>query len=191
LAAKTENLLTSGQLKHALYDRLIFDKIKKGLGMDHLRIVVSGSAPLSSKVMMFYRCLLGIPVIEGYGQTEGSAAEFMSHPTDMMTAGHVGCPTAACEAMLVNVPEMGYYHTDTGHKGQPCRGRGEIWVRGPLVFQGYYKEEAKTKEALSEDGWLRSGDIGLWTMAGCLQIIDRKKNILKLSQGGKDWRIWK
>ena len=153
--------------------------------MDHVNLIVSGSAPLSDNVMTFYRCLLGVPVVEGYGQTEGSAAEFISSPNDMMSVGHVGCPTSACEAMLVDVPDMGYFHTDTNHKGQPCQGRGEIWVRGPLVFKGYYKEEAKTKETIDEDGWLRSGDIGLWTMNGHLQIIDRKKNILKLSQGGK------
>ena len=185
MATKTENLKATGQLKHPLYDKLIFNKIKKGLGFDHVNLMLSGSAPLSEKVMTFYRCLLGVPVVEGYGQTEGSAAEFISDSTDMMSVGHVGGPTPACEAMLVDVPDMGYLHTDTQHKGQPCQGRGEIWVRGPTIFKGYYKEEAKTKETIDDEGWLRSGDIGLWTMNGQLQIIDRKKNILKLSQGGK------
>jgi long-chain acyl-CoA synthetase len=73
VAAKTHNLLSSGELKHGFYDHLIFNKIKKGLGFDHLRLVVSGSAPLSKTVMIFYRVLLGIPVLEGYGQTEGAA----------------------------------------------------------------------------------------------------------------------
>ena len=141
--------------------------------------------------------MLGIPVVEGYGQTEGAAAATIGHIDDMATAGHVGMPSAACEIVLVDVPEMGYLHTDTNHKGQPCQGRGEIWVRGPNVFKGYYKEPEKTRETVDEDGWLHSGDIGLWTAQGCLQIIDRKKNIFKLSQGGtyllvsneveKDW----
>jgi long-chain acyl-CoA synthetase len=102
----------------------------------------------------------------------------------MMTAGHVGAPNPACEVVLVDVPEMGYLHTDKDHKGQPCQGRGEIWVRGPVVFKEYYKEPEKTRETVDEEGWLHSGDIGLWTREGNLQIVDRKKNIFKLSQGG-------
>lgn len=183
VAAKTHNLLETGELKHPLYDALIFNKIKKGLGFDCLRVMVSGSAPLSKTVMIFYRILLGIPVLEGYGQTEGAACATICDPADMQSAGHVGAPNPACEIVLVDVPEMGYLHTDTTHKGQPCQGRGEIWVRGPVVFKEYYKEPEKTRETVDEDGWLHSGDIGLWTMDGQLQIIDRKKNIFKLSQG--------
>lgn len=184
VASKTRNLLSSGELKHGFYDRLIFNKIKKGLGFDHVRYLISGSAPLSKTVMYFYRVMLGVPVLEGYGQTEGAACATICHPDDMTTAGHVGAPNAACEIVLADVPEMGYLHTDTNHKGQPCQGRGEIWVRGPFVFKGYYKDPEKTRETVDEEGWLHSGDIGLWTSDGNLQIIDRKKNIFKLSQGG-------
>jgi len=182
--AKTEGL-KNGHLKHGLYDALIFNKIKKALGMDCLRVMVSGSAPLSGPVMTFFRCMLGIPVMEGYGQTEGSAAATLSSSEDIASVGHVGGPVACCEIKLVDVPDMSYLSTDTVHQGKPCRGRGEIWVRGPNVFKGYYKNEDKTKETLTEDGWLMSGDIGLWTTDGAVQIIDRKKNIFKLSQGGK------
>jgi long-chain acyl-CoA synthetase len=184
LHAKTEGL-QHGVLKHGLYDALIFNKIKKALGFDCLRYMVSGSAPLSANVMTFFRCMLGIPVMEGYGQTEGSAAATLCHPEDIGSAGHVGGPVGSCEVKLVDVSEMGYLSTDTAHRNKPCRGRGEIWVRGPSVFKGYYKEEEKTKETIDDDGWLHSGDIGLWTMEGALQIIDRKKNIFKLAQGGK------
>jgi len=88
---------------------------------------------------------------------------------------------------LADVPDMGYLASDRTH-GQgpsemPCLGRGEVCFRGPNVFQGYYKMPEKTAEAIDEEGWLHSGDIGLWTIDGKLKIIDRKKNIFKLSQG--------
>lgn len=171
--------------------------------MDYVRLLISGSAPLGEKVMTFFRCMLGVPVVEGvskelyysifffshgncfagYGQTEGAAAATLSHPDDISTVGHVGGPTASVEIVLFDVPEMGYYHTDSSHRGQPCEGRGEICIRGPSVFKGYYKDPEKTKETIDEEGWLHSGDIGLWRLNGALQIIDRKKNIFKLSQG--------
>jgi len=182
LYAKAEGL-KHGHLKHGLYDALIFNKIKKALGMDCIRVMVSGSAPLSENVMTFFRCMLGIPVLEGYGQTEGAAAATLSHPDDVATKGHVGGPVGSCEIKLVDVAEMGYLSTDKSHRGKLCRGRGEILVRGPSVFIGYYKDEEKTKETVDDQGWLHSGDIGLWTMEGALQIIDRKKNIFKLAQG--------
>jgi len=177
------NGLRDGHLTHALYDKLLFNKIKTALGMDHIRFMVSGSAPLSSSVMTFFRCMLGVPVVEGYGQTENTAGATLGALDDMASVGHVGGPIGCVEIVLVDIPDMGYLHTDTHHAHEPCRGRGEICVRGPCVFKGYYKEPEKTREAIDEDGWLHSGDVGLWTLDGQLKIIDRKKNIFKLSQG--------
>lgn len=76
---------------------------------------------------------------------------------------------------------MGYNSADTDHNGEPCLGRGEICFRGPNVFKGYYKMEEKTAETIDAAGWCHTGDIGLWTVDGKLKIIDRKKNIFKVS----------
>jgi len=88
----------------------------------------------------------------------------------------VGTPLACSEVKLVDVPDMEYRTTD-----KPCP-RGEVWIRGPNVFVGYFKQRAETDEVM-EDGWFKSGDVGQWMPSGDLKIIDRKKNIFKLSQG--------
>ena len=134
--------------------------------------------------MQFFRILLGAQSTchEGYGQTETTGGTSITASEDLST-GHVGGPFAAVEIKLVDVPEMGYLHTDRMHGDLPCCGRGEICVRGPNVFIGYYKNPEATAEVLDAEKWLHSGDIGMWNPDGQLSIIDRKKNLLKLSQG--------
>lgn len=85
------------------------------------------------------------------------------------------------EVCLMSVPEMNYSVNDVIN-GKSVE-RGEICFRGPNVFQGYWKMPEKTEETIDSEGWLHSGDIGLWLANGNLKIIDRKKNIFKLSQG--------
>ncbi|KAK6139061.1 hypothetical protein DH2020_027184 [Rehmannia glutinosa] len=172
--AKKQSIL-NGKKSSPMWDRLVFNKIKEKLG-GHVRYMISGASPLSPEIMDFLRVCFGCIVVQGYGMTESSCLISNMDETDFLS-GHVGSPTAACEIKLVDVPEMNYTSEDQPHP------RGEICVRGPIVFQGYYKDEAQTREVIDDDGWLHTGDIGLWLPGGQLKIIDRKKNIFKLAQG--------
>lgn len=89
----------------------------------------------------------------------------------------VGAPVPCVEVKLVDQPELGYLSSN-----KP-RAQGEIWIRGPSITSGYYKREDLTKEAITDDGWLKTGDIGEWTERGTLSIIDRVKNLVKTSNG--------
>lgn len=172
--AKKQALL-NGKSASPMWDRLVFNKIKEKLG-GRINYMVSGASPLSPDVMDFLRVCFSCRVIEGYGMTETSCVISAMDLTDTLS-GHVGSPNPSCEIKLVDVPEMNYTSEDQPHP------RGEICVRGPIVFQGYYKDEVQTREILDENGWLHTGDIGLWSPGGRLKIIDRKKNIFKLAQG--------
>lgn len=165
----------NGRKPSPMWDRLVFNKIKDKLG-GRVRLMTSGASPLSPDVLEFLRVCFGCQVMEGYGMTETSCVISSMDETDNLI-GHVGSPNTACEIKLVDVPEMSYTSEDQPHP------RGEICVRGPIVFQGYYKDEVQTKEVVDDDGWLHTGDIGLWLPGGRLKIIDRKKNIFKLAQG--------
>eukprot|EP00668_Euglena_longa_P046571 GGOE01062256.1.p1 GENE.GGOE01062256.1~~GGOE01062256.1.p1 ORF type:complete len:741 (-),score=266.28 GGOE01062256.1:578-2605(-) len=188
--AKQEGL-KKGYKTHRLWDKLVFSKIAKKLGLDCCRYLFCGSAPTPPHVVEFFRIVLPDCIVsEGFGQTETSTASNLQRFTDY-TLGNVGAPLSCNEVRLVSVPDMGYLITDrvhgadaeNGNPGIPCMGRGEAWFRGHNVFQGYYKMPEVTGEALDSEGWTHSGDIALWTLQGQLKIIDRKKNIFKLSQG--------
>ncbi|CAL1407375.1 unnamed protein product [Linum trigynum] len=167
--------IMSGRTPSPMWDRLVFNKIKAKLG-GRVRLMGSGASPLSPDVMDFLRVCFGCQVLEGYGLTETSCIISIMDVGDNLS-GHVGSPNPACEVKLVDVPEMNYTSED-----QPFP-RGEICVRGPTIFQGYYKDQTQTGEVIDEDGWLHTGDIGLWLDGGRLKIVDRKKNIFKLAQG--------
>ncbi|KAI8323245.1 acetyl-CoA synthetase-like protein [Martensiomyces pterosporus] len=174
IGQKLKKLDTGGGVKHALWDRVICNKIALAFG-GRLELLCSGSAPLDSKVLNFLRVAIGCTIIEGYGLTESYAAG-TSHIHRENTGAHIGVPVPGIEIRLRDVPEMSYLTTD-----KPCP-RGELLVRGGSVFKGYYKNEEKSKEAL-DDGWLITGDIAQINEEGNIRIIDRRKNIFKLSQG--------
>ncbi|GBG28442.1 Long-chain-fatty-acid--CoA ligase 1 [Hondaea fermentalgiana] len=181
LAAKKEGL-RAGRYTHPVWDRLVFNPVKAKVGLDRARIMCTGSAPISSHVLEFLRAVFGCPVLEGYGQTESSLLISVPLMNDT-TLNHVGIPAPCCEIRLEDVADMGYRATDKEHNGEACEGRGEICFRGPNSFKEYYRMPEKTAETIDEDGWVHTGDIGLWTPEGRLRIIDRKKNIFKLAQG--------
>ncbi|KAM3255843.1 hypothetical protein ACQJBY_048802 [Aegilops geniculata] len=167
--------LMNGRNPSPMWDKLVFNKIKARLG-GRVRLMTSGASPLSADVMEFLRICFGGEVLEGYGMTETSCVITTMDIGDKLI-GHVGSPNPSCEVKLVDVPEMNYTCED-----QPYP-RGEICVRGPTIFRGYYKDEVQTRDVIDNDGWLHTGDIGLWLPGGRLKIIDRKKNIFKLAQG--------
>jgi long-chain acyl-CoA synthetase len=148
--------------KHRLADRLVYSKVKDRLG-GRLRAAISGGAPLAREIAEFFHAL-DVLVLEGYGQTEGTTASNVNRPTSFRF-GTVG---PAIPGIEVTTAED-----------------GEILVRGPTVFAGYYKDEEATSTVLPGDGWLHTGDIGAIDEDGFLTITDRKKDII-VTAGGKN-----
>ncbi|XP_050367499.1 long chain acyl-CoA synthetase 1-like isoform X2 [Argentina anserina] len=157
-----------------LADLLAFRKIKNGLG-GRIRLIISGGAPLSSEIEEFLRVTCCCFVVQGYGLTETVGPTTLGFPDEMCMIGAVGTVSVFNEMRLEEVKEMGYDPLGD----PPC---GEICVRGKTVFPGYYKCPELTREAI-KDGWFHTGDIGQMLPNGTIKIIDRKKNLIKLSQG--------
>jgi len=175
---KKKNLEANGDLT-SKFD-FVFSKIRNVFG-GKVRLMTTGSAPISPVIMEFLRICGSCPVLEGYGQTETSAVSTVTLREDQVGAGFVGVPAPCAEVALFDVPEMNYTQKDMVD-GKIVE-RGEICARGPHVTAGYWKMPEKTRSLIDEEGWCHSGDIGMWMPNGYLKIIDRKKNIFKLSQG--------
>lgn len=175
LQSKMSSYLSGGGNTHGIWDSLVFSKVRAVLG-GRVEQIITGSAPIDPKVLDFLRVSLSCEIFDGYGATETCAALSISIPGEYRS-GSVGAPMPCCEVKLIDVPEMGYLATDQPHP------RGEICVRGSNIFKGYYKSPEQTEAALDSDGWYYTGDIALLDKRHLIKIIDRKKNIFKLSQG--------
>jgi len=150
-------------LQYALADKIIFSKLKAALGMDRLRFALSGGGPLSVSDAEFFLGM-GIKVCEGFGLTETSLVTHGNRP-DFIKPGTVG---PALKDTLVKIGEG-----------------GEVLIKGPQVMMGYYKNEAATKEVMTEDGFFRTGDIGEIDSDGYLKITGRIKDLI-VTSGGKN-----
>lgn len=144
--------------------------------------MLTGSAPIDGKVLKFLKACFCCPIVEGYGMTETCAGSLITFPQDP-EIGHVGGPLQNVKLRLRDIPEMQYLHTDPNP-------RGEICFYGSGIMSGYFKNEEKTVEAFTDPttqefkaGWMHSGDVGMILPNGAVKIIDRAKNIFKLSQG--------
>jgi long-subunit acyl-CoA synthetase (AMP-forming) len=153
----------SKPLLYPLADRLVFSKVRQRLGLDRARLCVSSAAPISKDTLEFFLSL-GIRIVEVYGMSECTGPATYSTPSRYRT-GWVGCKLPGTELKIAE--------------------DGEICIRGPHVFKGYLKNEAATREALDEEGWLHSGDVGEIDEDGFLRITDRKKELL-ITAGGEN-----
>lgn len=178
---KLENYDTKKKITHKIYDKLIMKSFQNMIG-GRVRIMVTGSAPIAPEVLRFLRVCFSCAFLEGYGQTEGCTGSTITYADDT-SLGHVGGPMHHIELKLIDVPDMGYTSADVDKLGRSMP-RGEVCIRGPSNFQGYFKSPELTREIIDEEGWLHTGDVGaILPENKALRIIDRKKNCFKLAQG--------
>src|SRR5437764_15436879 len=138
---------------------VLYMMVRTGLG-GRLRLVSSGGAPLAKELAEFFWAV-GVPIYQGYGLTETSPIVSTNYPVNRV--GSSGKPIANVQVRIAE--------------------DGEILVKGPCIMQGYYKNPEATREALTEDGWFSTGDIGFLDDDGYLYITDRKKHLLKTAGG--------
>ena len=148
------------KLEWLLADRLVYTKIRAGLG-GRVRAFISGGAPLSRDLTEFFAAI-GVDIHQGYGLTETSPIVSNNLPGSNRI-GSVGRPIPNVEVRIAD--------------------DGEILVRGPCVMQGYYLKPGETREVMGGDGWLRTGDIGRLDEDGFLYVTDRKKDLIKTAAG--------
>jgi|UniRef100_UPI00404B0A45 long-chain acyl-CoA synthetase len=150
------------KFKHGLFDKLVFSKIRHGLG-GRVEAAISGGAPLGERLGHFYRGA-GITILEGYGLTETTAGATLNL-SKKIKVGSVGLPIPGTTIKIAE--------------------DGEVLIQGPIVMQGYWKNEAANAEVFSGDRWFHSGDLGKLDDEGFLYIVGRKKELI-VTAGGKN-----
>ena len=180
---KIKDYEEKGMLTNLFWDNLIFRNVRNVLG-GRLRFMLLGSAPMDGYVLNYLRCALSCEIVEGYGQTEDAAGILLTKTYDPVT-GHLGGPGYSTELKLIDVPDLEYKTTDIDDSSGKWRPRGELCVRGPILFKGYLNLPEETKKSVDEDGWLHSGDVAMIIPehGNAFRIIDRVKNMFKLQQG--------
>ncbi|TKA63679.1 hypothetical protein B0A49_12373 [Cryomyces minteri] len=171
MAAK-ENLLYWGLPGAQLLDALILNKIKEATG-GNLRLVMNGGGPIAGSTLKFVSFAI-CPMINGYGLTETAGMGALNDPA-AWTPDALGVVPAAVEVKLVDVPDLNYF---SSHDPP----RGEVWIRGGAVIEGYLDNPEENAKAF-QDGWFKTGDIGEFDATGQLKVIDRKKNLVKTLNG--------
>ena len=178
---KLDNYKKYGIVTHAIYDMLVFKKIREMFG-NRIKVVLCASAPLRKELADDFKVFLSVPVVEGLGMTELSGSPFCTNYNDYtnFTAGGVNW---GARMLLKSVPDLGYTINDV-IEGINCPA-GEMCLKGPVVFHGYYKNDEENKKCFDEEGYFHTGDVGrLYPNYGNgLKIVDRVKEIFKLSQG--------
>jgi long-chain acyl-CoA synthetase len=149
-------------IKHGLFDKLVYSKLRHAMG-GRVTHAISGGAALGSRLGHFYRGI-GLIILEGYGLTETTAGSTLNLPS-ALKIGSVGRPLPGTGARIES--------------------DGEILLKGPHVFAGYWNNDAATAEAMTSDGWFRTGDIGELDGDGYLRITGRKKELI-VTAGGKN-----
>ena len=150
------------KFKHAIFDKLVYSKLRAGMG-GNVEAAISGGAPLGVRLGHFYRGA-GVTVLEGYGLTETTAGATLN----LMSAHRVGSVGKPIPGTSVKIADD-----------------GEVLIRGPIVMQGYWQNDAANDEAFDEERWFKSGDLGKLDDEGFLYIVGRKKEII-VTAGGKN-----
>jgi len=150
-------------LLYPLANRLVFSKVRKTLGFDRARSLVTGAAPISKRTLEFFLSL-GLPILEAYGMSETTALATVCSPKRYRT-GKAGYVLPGTEIRIAD--------------------DGEICIRGPQIFKGYLGDPVATAAAIDSEGWLHTGDVGEFDDGGFLQITDRKKELI-ITAGGEN-----